>query len=154
MSELGKTNMHSHVIHTGNARPVSKAPYRQSPHMHAETGRLTNEMLLNGIIEESNSPWHSLVVLVKKPNGEYRFAIDYRELDKVTEPMSFPIPNLNDVFDTLADSEAEIFSICDLRSGFHQVPLCQLYNSPRSLYSNTFKFWTNEFSCMLPKSHV
>ena len=124
MSELGKTNMHSHVIHTGNARPVSKAPYRQSPHMRAETERLTNEMLQNGIIEESNSPWHSPVVLVKKPNGEYRFAIDYRELNKVTEPMSFPIPNLNDVFDTLADSEAEIFSICDLRSGFHQVPLC------------------------------
>ena len=78
----------------------------------------------NVIIRESNSPRHSPVVLVKKPNGEYRFAIDYRELNKVTEPISFPIPTLNEVFDTLADSRAQIFSLCDLRSGFHQIPLC------------------------------
>ena len=88
--------------------------------MRAETERLTNEMLQNGIIRESNSPWHSPVVLVKKPNGEYRFAIDYRELNKITEPISFPIPTLNEVFDTLADSKAQIFSLCDLRAGFHQ----------------------------------
>ena len=123
-SELKEAKFHSHVIHTKTNRPVSKPPYRQTPQMRAETERLTNEMLQNGIIRESNSPWHSPVVLVKKPNGEYRFAIDYRELNKVTEPISFPIPTLNEVFDTLADSRAQIFSLCDLRSGFHQIPLC------------------------------
>ena len=123
-SELGEAKFHSHVIHTKTEKPVSKPPYRQTPKMRAETERLTNEMLENGIIRESNSPWHSPVVLVKKPNGEYRFAIDYRELNKITEPISFPIPTLDEVFDTLADSNAQIFSLCDLRSGFHQVPLC------------------------------
>ena len=123
-SELGEAKFHSHVIHTKTEKPVSKPPYRQTPKMRAETERLTNEMLQNGIIRESNSPWHAPVVLVKKPNGEYRFAIDYRELNKITEPISFPIPTLEEVFDTLADSNAQIFSLCDLRSGFHQVPLC------------------------------
>ena len=123
-SELKEAKFHSHVIHTKTDRPVSKPPYRQTPQMRTETERLTNEMLQNGIIRESNSPWHSPVVLVKKANGEYRFAIDYRELNKVTEPISFPIPTLNEVFDTLADSKAQIFSLCDLRSGFHQIPLC------------------------------
>ena len=123
-SELKEAKFHSHVIHTKTDRPVSKPPYRQTPQMRTETERLTKEMLQNGIIRESNSPWHSPVVLVKKPNGEYRFAIDYRELNKVTEPISFPIPTLNEVFDNLADSKAQIFSLCDLRSGFHQIPLC------------------------------
>ena len=123
-SELGEAKFHSHVIHTKTEKPVSKPPYRQTPKMRAETERLTNEMLENGIIRESNSPWHSPVVLVKKPNDEYRFAIDYRELNKITEPISFPIPTLEEVFDTLADSNAQSFSLCDLRSGFHQVPLC------------------------------
>ena len=123
-SELKEAKFHSHVIHTKTDKPVSKPPYRQTPQMRAETERLTNEMLQNGIIRESDSPWHSPVVLVKKPNGEYRFAIDYRELNKITEPISFPIPTLNEVFDTLADSKAQIFSLCDLRSGFHQIPLC------------------------------
>ena len=92
--------------------------------MRAETERLTKEMLGNGICKESTSKWHAPVVLCKKASGEYLFAIDYRELNKITEPMSFPIPTLNDVFDTLADSKAQIFSLCDLRSGFHQIPLC------------------------------
>ena len=92
--------------------------------MREETERQTKEMLANGIIRESDTPWHSPTVLVKKRNGEYRFAIDYRELNKITEPISFPIPMITEVFDTLADSKAQIFSLIDLRSGFHQVGLC------------------------------
>ena len=123
-SELQEAKLHSHVIHTKTEKPVSLPPYRQSPKMRAETEHLTKEMLGNGICKESTSKWHAPVVLCKKASGEYRFAIDYRELNKITEPMSFPIPTLNEVFDTLADSKAQIFSLCDLRSGFHQIPLC------------------------------
>ena len=123
MSELGVTNLHSHTIHTGDAQPVSAAPYRQTPRMRAELERQLEEMQRDGIIEESNSVWHSPVVMVKKPNNEWRFCVDYRKLNAVTELMSFPIPHMSDVFDTLAQSEAEVFSTLDLRSGFWQVPL-------------------------------
>lgn len=76
------------------------------------------------IIEESSSPYHAPVVLVKKgSSNEYRFCVDFRKLNQQTIPISFPIPNLSDVFDTLADAEPEIFSSVDLRSGFFQVPL-------------------------------
>ena len=123
MSELGETNLHSHTIHTGDAQPVSAAPYRQTPQMRAELERQLEEMQKQGIIEESNSVWHSPVVLIKKSNGEWRFCVDYRKLNAVTVPMSFPIPHMSDVFDTLAQSKAEISSTLDLRSGFWQVPL-------------------------------
>ena len=125
MSELGVTNLHSHTIHTGDAQPVSAAPYRQTPKMRAELEHQLEEMQRDGIIEESNSLWHSPVVMVKKPNNEWRFCVDYRKLNAVTELMSFPIPHniMSDVFDTLAQSEAEVFSTLDLRSGFWQVPL-------------------------------
>ena len=49
--------------------------------------------------------------------------MDYRKLNAVTEIMSFPIPHMSDVFDTLAESKAEILFTLDLRSGFWQVPL-------------------------------
>ena len=159
-SELKEAKFHSHVIHTKTDKTVSKPPYRQTQQMRAETERLTNEMLQNGIIRESNSPWHSPVVLGKKPNGEYRFAIGYRELNKITEPLSFPIPTLNEVFDTLADSKAQIFSLCDLRSGFHQIPLffngreSKLYYSSRGIYANSFAFWTYELPYVFPKFNV
>ena len=123
LSELGQTDMHYHTIHTGNAKPISAAPYRQTPKMREELEKNLKEMEQHGIIEESTSPWHSPVVLVKKKNNEFRFCVDFRALNRITEPMSFPIPHLSDVFDTLANSQPEIFSSLDLRSGFWQVPL-------------------------------
>ena len=123
MSEIGETNLHTHTIHTGDAKPVSTPPYRQTPKMRAELEKQLEEMERHGIIEESTSPWHSPVVMVRKPNNEWRFCVDYRKLNAVTETMSFPIPHMSDVFDTLAESKAEIFSTLDLRSGFWQVPL-------------------------------
>ena len=123
ISEIGKTNLHTHTIYTGQAKPVSTPPYRQTPQMRAELDRQLEEMKRHGIIEESTSPWHSPVVMVKKPNNEWRFCVDYRKLNAVTEIMSFPIPHMSDVFDTLAESKAEVFSTLDLRSGFWQVPL-------------------------------
>ena len=122
-SELGLTNLFSHRIETGNSKPNKKVPYRQNPEMRRETEGQVKEMLENDFITESNSPWNSPVVLVKKKLGEFRFAVDYRELNKVTEPMSFPIPHIADVFDTIADAKAEVFSVLDLKSGFWQVPL-------------------------------
>ena len=122
-SELGKTHLHSHRIETYDNKPISKAPYRQSPEMRRETERQTKQMLEDGIIEESNSPWHAPILLVRKKNQEWRFAVDCRALNSVTEPQSFPLPHISDVFDTIADAKAEIFTVLDLKSGFWQVPL-------------------------------
>ena len=65
-SELTEAKLHKHVIHTTTEQPVSRPPYRQTPKMRAETERHTKEMLANGIIRESDTPWHSPIVLVKK----------------------------------------------------------------------------------------
>lgn len=91
--------------------------------MRRETERQTQQMLDDGIIVESSSPYHSPIVLVRKKNNEWRFAVDYRELNKVNEPQSFPLPHIVDVFDAIADAKAEIFSVLDLKSGYWQVPL-------------------------------
>ena len=59
----------------------------------------------------------------KKTNNKWRFCVDYRKLNAVTEIMSFPYPHMSDVFDTVAESKAKVFSTLDLRRGFWQVPL-------------------------------
>ncbi|KAK3100349.1 hypothetical protein FSP39_018534 [Pinctada imbricata] len=122
-SELGKTHIHYHRIDTVTDKPVRSKPYKQTPAARQETDKQIEHMLQHDIIEESTSNYHSPVVLVKKKNGSFRFAVDFRKLNAATESMSFPIPRVDEVFDTIAESKAQIFSVLDLASGFWQVPL-------------------------------
>ena len=124
ISELGETGLHQHTIITKDETPISSAPYRLNPRMRKHVDQAIDEMLDNGIIEESNSPYHSPIVLVKKRGSEeFRFCVDFRLLNKNSVPNSFPIPTVAEVFEIIADSDAEIFSSLDLRSGFWQMPL-------------------------------
>jgi hypothetical protein len=53
---------------------------------------MLDDMRRHGVIEESDSPWSSPVVLVRKKNGELRFCMDYRKLNDVTKKDYFPLP--------------------------------------------------------------
>lgn len=52
---------------------------------------------------------------------KWRVVIDYRKLNEVTIYDSFPLPNIADILDQLGHSK--YFSIIDLTSGFHQIPM-------------------------------
>ncbi|KAE8915937.1 hypothetical protein PF010_g12702 [Phytophthora fragariae] len=43
-----------------------------------------HKMLAAGVIKEGDDAWGFPVVLVKKKDGEVRFCVDYRALNKVT----------------------------------------------------------------------
>ncbi|GFN81031.1 polyprotein [Plakobranchus ocellatus] len=79
------------------------------------------KMLDMGVIEPSNSPYSSLIVLVKKPDGTNRFCIDFRRLNGKTIMDKEPIPNQEDLFAKL--SKASIFSKIDLTKGYWQIPM-------------------------------
>ena len=97
LSELGHTHLYEHVIDTGDARPIRKRFYRQTPKVSDEMERQISQLLKYDVIEESNSEWQAPVVMCRKKSGELRFCIDYRELNKVTKPKFFPLPRLEDV---------------------------------------------------------
>ncbi|VDI07259.1 Hypothetical predicted protein [Mytilus galloprovincialis] len=86
LSELGHTHLYNHVIDTGNALPIKKRFYRQSPQVLADMNRQIDQMLEYDIIEESDSEWQSPVVMCKKKSGELRFCVDYRAVNKISRP--------------------------------------------------------------------
>ena len=79
--------------------------YRATPAIQEEIRKDIDEILDHNIIESSNSIWHSPVVMVKRRSGEWRFAVDYRKLNKVTVPLSFPLPHLETVFDAIGHAK-------------------------------------------------
>ena len=112
---LGHTDVIQHHIDTGSAPPIRQYP-RWLPYGYREEAKQQiTDMLQQGVIEPSHSPWASPIVLVQKG----WFCIDYRKLNEVTKKDVNPLPRVDDLLDALHGSH--YFSTIDLRPGYWQV---------------------------------
>lgn len=119
--ELGCTSWAQHRINTENRGPVHHQPRRVAPAERRVIQQHVCDMLDQGIIAPSCSPWSSPVVLVRKKDGTLRFCVDYRKLNAITNCDVYPLPRLDDALDRLKG--ARYFSTLDLLSGYWQVPV-------------------------------
>ena len=122
MTELGVAKEVKHRIET-NGPPVH-LPVRRTPDALKVVIRTqVEEMLAHNIIRDSSSPYAAPVVIVPKKNGERRFCIDYRELNKQTIKDKYPLPRIDDTIDALHGSK--YFSTLDLFSGYWQIEIAE-----------------------------
>ena len=73
-----------HDINTGEHAFVKQLPRCILPHQGEIIDQQLDELLSNGRVEDSQSPWSSPVVLVRRHDGSYRMCIDYRKLNLCT----------------------------------------------------------------------
>jgi len=89
--------------------------------MQAIINEEVDEMLTQGMIEPSHSPWNSPIVVVKKKDGKHRFCIDFRRVNDTTHKDAYPLPQITVTLNKLRG--ARYLSTLDLKSGYWQVPL-------------------------------
>ena len=117
--DRGETDLIELHIDTGDTVP-RKYPVRRVPFaVRNEIARNLQEMQNANVIQPSNSPWASPVVLVRKKDGTLRFCVDYRGLNSVTRLDQFPLPRIDDLLDQLGKSH--YFTTLDLASGYWQI---------------------------------
>ena len=117
--DLGFSDRVEHHIDTMGAEPI-KEHVRRLPLAKREIEREeVRKMLQKGVIEPSISPWSSNIVLVTKKDGSKRFCVDYRKLNAVTKKDSYPLPDIRQCLDALADSAW--FSGMDINAGYWQI---------------------------------
>ncbi|KAK0413750.1 hypothetical protein QR680_006972 [Steinernema hermaphroditum] len=105
------------------ARPIPQRPYRIPVPLQSEVERQIKDMLKQRIIRPSTSPFGAPIVLMKKSDGSYRFAIDYQRLNACSE---LPVSTLSHISDlTEAIGAKYWFSTFDCGSAFLQIPMAK-----------------------------
>lgn len=97
------------------------APRRFSISERREIRKITDDLLVRGIIKVSSSPYCSRIVPVRKKDGSLRLCVDLRPLNDRVEKQKFPFPVIEDILTYLKGKS--VFSLIDLKDGFHLLKL-------------------------------
>lgn len=162
--KLSTTSVYEQTIELKpHTTPIYTKQYRLPHAQKSELDKQIKNMLDTGIIEEARSPWSSPLLLVPKKldsNNEkkWRVVIDYRKLNNQIQDDKFPLPNINEILDSL--SGAIYFTHLDLYQGFFQTKLhkdsrpCTAFTTGKNQYQMTrmpmgLKSSPNNFSRMM-----
>ena len=109
-----------HTIST-TGPPVASRPRRLSPKYLGIVKKIINNLLEEGKIRLSKSPYAAPINLVEKSNNSYRVTCDFRLLNNITIKDKYSLPYLNDFTSNL--NGCKIFSKLDLKDAFFQIPI-------------------------------
>ncbi|KAL7846934.1 hypothetical protein SRHO_G00219140 [Serrasalmus rhombeus] len=98
--------------------PVARAYVSVPKPLYQEMKDYLHDLIAQGWVEKSNSPYASPIVCVRKKDGTLRLCIDYRELNRKTQPDRQPIPRVQDIMDSLGGNIW--FSLLDQGKAYHQ----------------------------------
>lgn len=119
--DVGSITGEELTIKLNDETPITYRPYRMSPEERTRVYDIISDLLEADIVRESNSPFASPILLVKKKNGESRLCIDYRKLNRAAIKDRYPLPIIDDQLSGLQGST--YFTTLDMTSGYYQIPV-------------------------------
>src|SRR5438046_6978452 len=112
--------------------PPFKGIFRLSQYELRELKQQLDQLLRDGKIKPSTSPYGAPVLFAKKKDGKLRMCIDYRALNSQTIQNRYALPRIDELFDRLHG--AKVFSKLDLTSGYYQIAI-----NPKDRYNTAFR---------------
>ena len=120
-NELCCTSAIEHEIHIDNSKPFKGRFRCIPPPLLEEVHASLRDMMDAGVIHLSQSPWCSMVVLVRKKDGTLCFCVDFRCLNVQTKKDSYPLPHIQEALESMVGSAH--FSSMDFQSCFWQIKM-------------------------------
>ena len=119
--DIGRTELIEARIKVTNETPIRKKPYAVPLALREAVKKQIEDLVENGVIRESNSPWAFPLIVVRKKNGKLRLCIDYRLLNDRTEKFYWPLGSIDDIFASLGG--ARYLSSLDMANAYHHIPM-------------------------------
>ena len=141
--DFGHATKTQHHIKLKDETPFKQRSRPIHPHDYEAVKKHLQALLDAGVIKESESPFSSPIVVVRKKNGDVRLCVDYRKLNLQTIRDAYALPNLEESFSALAGSQW--FSVMDLKSGYYQLEMNEA-DKPKTAFVCPFGFY--EFNRM------
>ena len=122
--DLGCTDLVYHYAKVTKERPVHLSYHKaQGTEIRKVIEDQTDNMMANGVIKESQSPYCSPIVMARKKNGGWRYCVDLRKINEITEKVTFPVPKIEDALRRL--KSPTVFSTLDLLKAYYQIPVAE-----------------------------
>ena len=118
---LRATNLVEMDIDLVDNKPFYLSPYNTSPDGRNYVAKAVADMEKDGVVRKSNSPWGSPILLVPKPDGTWRFCIDFRRLNRNTVTDAYPLPRMDDILQRAGGHNW--YTALDERSGYWQIKM-------------------------------
>ena len=128
------------IIPIENPKPM-RVPVRQFSSADQKViSEKVADLLSNGVIETSFSPWRCLPVVVDKKDGSKRMTINYKPVNFQTKFDAFPLPVIEELIPNLAN--CSVFSKLDFSQFYHQIPLIDSDREKTSFFAdgNLFQY--------------
>lgn len=109
-----QTTVLCHDIDVGNSQPIKQHPYRVNPKKRNLIKSEVQYLLDHGLAMPSQRPWSSSCILVPKSDSTFRFCTDYRKLNAVTKPDSFPLERMEDCVDRASSARCHKIRLANL----------------------------------------
>lgn len=120
--DAGLINVRPYVANLIRDTPVYCKQYPFSKEKEDGIRPVIEQLLAQGILIRTHTPYNTPINPVKKANGSWRLTQDLRKINELIKPLAPIVPDVHTILNSIPVSHA-YFTVIDLCSAFFSVPV-------------------------------